>query len=142
MGHDLGVGLGRKHGAAAHEFGAQLGKILDDAVMHDGDAVGGVGMGVDLVGPAMGGPAGMADAAMAAERFAGEAVFEILQLAFGAAAREHAVLQGGDTGRIIAAIFEPLERIHHGGRHRSAAENSDDAAHAVVPAGLCSLLDW
>ena len=62
MGDDLGVGLGRELGAAALELGAQLGEILDDAVVDDGDAVGRMRMGVGLVRPAMGRPAGVADA--------------------------------------------------------------------------------
>ena len=38
---------------------------------------------------------------------------EILQLAFGAAALEMVAFQRGDAGGIVAAIFQPLERIHH-----------------------------
>ena len=38
--------------------------------------------------------------------------FEVLQLAFGAAAVELAAFQRRDAGGIIAAIFQPLERIH------------------------------
>ena len=37
-----------------------------------------------------------------------EALFEVPQLAFGAPAREVAVFQRGDAGRIVAAVFEPL----------------------------------
>ena len=41
---------------------AQDTEILDDAVMDYGEIVRGMGMGVGLVGAAMRGPAGMADA--------------------------------------------------------------------------------
>ena len=37
MGDNFGVGLARENMSAAFEFLAQLGKILDDAVVHDGD---------------------------------------------------------------------------------------------------------
>ena len=55
--------------------------------------------------------------------------FEIAQLALGAAALQPAVLQRGDPGRIIAAIFEPLERVHKLARDRTLAKNADNAAH-------------
>ena len=57
--------------------------------------------------------------------------FEIFQLAFGAAALEMVAFQRGDAGGIVAAIFQPLERIHQLLRDRTAPENADNAAHAV-----------
>ena len=39
----------------------------------------------------------------------------------------------GDAGGIVAAVFEPLERIDELARDRLTAENSDDAAHVVYP---------
>ena len=51
------------------------------------------------------------------------------ELAFGAAAAELAVIEGGDAGGVIAAVFEALERIDQVGRDRLAPENSDDPAH-------------
>jgi hypothetical protein len=53
----------------------------------------------------------VADADHAIERFARELLFQIPELAFGTPAREHAVLERGDAGGIIAAVFEALERI-------------------------------
>jgi hypothetical protein len=49
---------------------------------------------------------------MALQRLARETVAEIAQLALGAAAREVAVLQRGDAGRIVAAIFEAPQGFH------------------------------
>ena len=77
MGDHLGVGLGRELDAAALQLGAQLGEILDDAVVDDRHAVGRVGMGVDLVRPAVGRPAGVADADRARQRLLGEPDLEI-----------------------------------------------------------------
>ena len=68
MGDDLGIGLGLEFGAQGDQFVAELLEILDDAVVHDGDAVGGMGMGVGLARPAMGRPAGMADPHHARQR--------------------------------------------------------------------------
>ena len=42
--------------------------------------------------------AGVADAAVAGERFAHQSLFEVLQLAFGAAARQMTALEGGNAG--------------------------------------------
>ncbi len=131
MHHDLGVGLGREHRALGLEFRAQFAEILDDAVMHHGDAFGGVRMGIVLGRPAMGGPAGVPDAGVAAERLGLEPGLEVLQLALGAPPRQSAVLQRSDPRGIVAAIFEPLQRIHQLLRDRSASKNADDAAHAV-----------
>ena len=131
MGNDLGVGFAGKLRALLLEVLPQLAKILDDAVMNHGDILGCVGMGVVFGRLAMGSPAGMTDAGMALERRILQSRFEIFELAFGAAAIEAIAFQRGDARRIIAAIFEALERINQLFGDRSAPENADDAAHAV-----------
>ena len=108
---------------------AQLVEILDDAVVDDRDAVGRMRMRVDLGRPAMGRPAGVADADRAGERLASQPLLEVLELAFGAAARQVALLQRRDAGGVVAAIFEALERIDHQGRDRLATQYPDDPAH-------------
>ena len=62
----------------------------------------------------------------------------VRELAFGAPAAEHAFLQRGDAGRVVAAVFEPLERVDQLARDRPVPQNSDDSAH---PPGwpLCPL---
>ncbi len=112
MRDDFGVGLGGEFRALGFQLAAQLGEILDDAVVHDRELFGGVRMRVVLGRPAVGRPAGVADAdgARRAAR-ARAAASRFLQLAFGAPARQHAVLERGDARGIVAAIFEALERI-------------------------------
>ncbi len=127
----FGVGLAAELGAVFDEFFAQLAEILDDAVVHHRDPVGCVRMGVALGRPAVGRPAGVTDADIAAERLALEPRFQGAQLAFGAAARQHAVIERGDAGRVIAAVFEALERIDQMARDRLAPENSNDPAHPL-----------
>ena len=122
MQHDLGIGLGLEDRALLLERLAQLAKILDDAVVDHGDAIGRVRMRVVLGRLAVGGPAGVADAGVAGERFGIQPLFEILQLALGAAAREMVAFQRGDACGIIAAIFKPFERIHQLLRDRSASQ--------------------
>ena len=63
--HRLGVGFGFEHLAGRFQLGAQLGVVLDDAVMHDADERRAVRVRVALRRRAMGGPAGMTDAGAA-----------------------------------------------------------------------------
>ena len=58
---------------------------------------------------------------------------EVAQLALGAPALEAAVLQGGDAGRIVAAILQPLQRVDDLHRDRRPAQNADNSAHRCVP---------
>src|SRR5581483_11808382 len=94
--------------------------------------VGRVRMRIGLARAAVRRPARVADAARAVERLALQSRFEIAQLAFRAPAREMATFERGDAGRVIAAVFEPLERVDELCRHRLASENADNAAHAAV----------
>ncbi|OWK20157.1 hypothetical protein AJ88_33990 [Mesorhizobium amorphae CCBAU 01583] len=75
----------------------------------------------------------MADADRAAERLVLQQAFEIDQLAFGAPAAKFAMFDGGDAGRVIAAVFEPFQRIDDERRDLLLADNSDDTAHGACP---------
>jgi hypothetical protein len=81
----------------------------------------------------MGGPAGVADADGAVERLGLEPVLQIDQLALGAAPRQRAALDGGDAGGIIAALFQPLQRIHDKRRDRRVTDDTHDSAHERCP---------
>ena len=129
MGDNFGIGLGRELDAVGFEFAAQLGEVLDDAVVDDRERVGGVRVRVVFGRPAVRRPAGVADPDGAFERLAGKLRFQILELAFRAPPRQHAMLERGDAGRIVAAIFEALERVDEQRRDRLVADDSDDAAH-------------
>ena len=98
MRDDFGVGFGLEDVALGLQLFAQLAEILDDAVVHDRDLVGRMRMRVDFVGLAVRRPARVADAGMARERLAHQALFEVLQFAFGAAAREVAAFERRDAG--------------------------------------------
>ena len=78
----------------------------------------------------------MPDATRAGERFEREALLEILQLAFGAAARQVAALQRRDAGGIVAAIFEPLERLDHFLGNGLAPQYSNDPTHDWKPSPI------
>ncbi len=110
---------------------AQLAKILDDAVMDDSEPFGGVGMRVVLGRLAVGCPAGMTDTGQSGQRLSCEALLQIPELAFGAPAFEMAVFDRRNARRIVAAIFQPLQRVDELTRNRLTPENSDNSAHAV-----------
>ncbi len=129
MSDDLGIGLGGEDMAEALELAPQLAEVLDDAVVHDRDPVGRMRMGVGLARPAMRRPAGVADADGAVDRVLAQAPLQIGQLALGPAALDPAADQGGDAGRIIAAILQALQRLDQAGRDRPGPDDADDAAH-------------
>ncbi len=129
MRHHFGVGLADEFGAVLFQLLAQLAIILDDAVVHHRHLLGGMRMRVVLGRAAMRRPAGVTDADDAGERLLEQALFQIFQFAFGAPAREQPALKRGDARGVIAAIFEPLQRIDQLVRDGLTAENPDDPAH-------------
>src|SRR6185436_11184367 len=124
----LGVGLAVEVGALFLQLFAQFPEVLDDAVVHDSELFGGVRMRVVLRRLAVGRPSGVADADQSLERVALQPRLEIAELALGTPARQRATLERGDTGGIVAAVFEALERVDKLPRHRFMAENSNDSA--------------
>ena len=130
VGDDLGVGLRAELRSFLLQLLAQFAEILDDAVVDDGEPVGGMGMRVAFGRPTVGRPAGMADADGARERLAREPRLEIAQLAFGAPAGELPAFQRGDAGGIVASVLEPLERIDQRGRDRLTPEYAHNSTHA------------
>ena len=130
MSDDLGVGLAGEDVSVGLELGLELAEVLDDAVMDDRQLLGGVRMGVCFSRLAMRRPTGVTDADQAVERLAGEAYFEILELALGAAAAEPATFERRDAGGIIAAIFEPLQRSLPSARRRARTPFSSVATPA------------
>jgi hypothetical protein len=133
MRDDLGIGLRAELGALPLQLGAQLAEILDDAVVHDGQPIGGVGMGVTFGRLAVRRPAGVADADGAVERLAREPRFESAQLALGAPTGELPAFQRGHACGVVAAVLQPLERLDQRARNRFTSENAHNAAHASGP---------
>ena len=98
--------------------------------MHDGDAVGEVRMGVPLGRRAMGRPAGVGNADRAGKRLFAQPDLQIDELAFGAPALQLAANDGGDTGGIIAAVLQALQRIDQSFRYRLVANDAYNTAHS------------
>src|SRR4029079_5309350 len=95
--NDLGFGFGSGLEALLLKLLTQLLEILNDAVVDDGNLVGRMRMRVRFVRLAVGRPAGMANTGVAGERFADQPLFQVLELAFGAAAREMPVFERSHT---------------------------------------------
>jgi hypothetical protein len=73
------------------------------------------------------------NAGIAGQGFGRKPRFEVDELAFGAAAVEPAVMDRGDAGGIITAIFEPFQSIDKSARHRLNTHDPDNSAHPAVP---------
>src|SRR5262249_47663150 len=99
MDDDLGVGLRLELVAEGGELAPQLLEVLDDAVVDDGDTVGGVRMRVGLVRPAVRRPARVADAGGARQRLARQQRLQIAELALGAPPGDVALGQRRRTRR-------------------------------------------
>jgi len=123
------VSVSLRKSALFHQLFAQFAEVLDDAVVDDRELFGGVRMGVVLGRLAVGRPAGVADTDQALQRLTVQPRLEIAELALGAPPRQRAMLERGDAGGIIAAVFEALERIDQLARDWRAPDNSDDPAH-------------
>ena len=88
QGHGLGVGVAFGMEAARGQPVAQAAVVLDDAVMDHGNRPVPVRMGILARGGAMGGPAGVADAAKAGQRVMDQRVRQVDQLAHRPPARQ------------------------------------------------------
>ena len=109
--------------------------VLDDAVVDDDDLAGAVAMrvGVFFGGTAVGGPAGVADAIGAVERLQADDLFQVAQLAFGAAHLQALAVAGHrDAGRVVAAIFQAPQAVDDDRHNPLLANVSNNAAHSFV----------
>ncbi len=128
MNDHFGVGFAAELRTVLAERFAQLAEIFDNAVVHDGDALGGVRMRIEFGRLAVGRPAGVSDAHRTGERLTGEALLQVLELALRAPARQRASLQCRHACGIVAAILQALERIDELSRDGFTPENSNDPA--------------
>ena len=133
VGDRLGVGLRGEDVAARLEPVAELAEVLDDPVVDDGDVAGAVlvGMGVEVVRPAVGRPAGVGQADRGVRRPIGDRGLEVGQLA-GLLLDEQVagVVDEGDPGRVVAAVLEPLEPLDEDGPRFARPGVADDPTHA------------
>ena len=135
MRQHLGVGAGFEFVAGGEQFLFERVVIFDDAVVDDGDPAGlvEVRMGIDVRRRAVRGPAGVADAEIARDRFgfqqAGEA---FVDFALFLADEQFVAVQHGHARAVVAAIFQPPQSFEQDGRGRFFTDVSNDAAHKFV----------
>ena len=134
--HDLGVRLAREGVPALGEPGAQVLVVLDDAVDHDRDTPGAVGVrvGVLLVGPAVRGPARVPEAGGGRGAVVARGLEQLVQVADGAHHVDAVRLDERDPRGVVAAVLQAPEAVEDDGLAGSTADVAYDAAHA------CSLL--
>ena len=139
MREDFGIGLALKVMSAALQLLAQLGEVLDDAVVDDGDTTvaTGVGMGVGNRRLSVGGPAGVANAAGSIAVDVGELALKARDLAH--TADDIEMCRGAlahlerDTRGVIAAIFHTLKARDQDVLCNIRAGVADNSAHRINP---------
>ena len=131
MRDDFGVGLGAELVARALQLGAQLFVVLDDAVVHDGQAVAGdVRMGVALARHAMRGPARVGDAHGSVNGRLIQRLLQHLHLAQGAQAGQvPGAVEHGEAGRVVAPVLQAPQAFHQHRDDISPGDGPNDSAH-------------
>ena len=136
VGDDFGVGFSHEPVTLRDQFALQCQVILNNAVVHHHDAPGAisVGVGILLGGTAMGGPPRMADAERAFEGMVAQHFFQVVQLARGPRHRELIASRAadGDSGRIIAAVFEAPQPLDNDRNDFLRADIANNAAHTMI----------
>ncbi len=117
-GDDLGVGLGEELVALGDEHLLQGQVVFDDAVVDDDEGPRPVAVWVCVLfrGPAVRGPASVADAEGAVHGGLRDDGFEVAKLAGGAAELEAVGATGdGDAGGVVTAVLEAAKTFNDGG---------------------------
>ena len=127
-GDDLGVGLRAEVVPLGRELAAQLGVVLDDAVVHNHQRavrrarnLGRNRVRVLLRWASVRGPARVPQARRAGKRRGRQLLGQDANLALGAQARNLAVGERGQSRRVVAAILEALKCFENLWRRRARA---------------------
>ncbi len=132
MGDDLGVGIGLELLTLGLQLRLEFGKVFNDAVVDDRHLAEAMWVGVANAGGAVRRPAGMADADDTWQRLFVDDGFEVANLAGRATTLWTFGCLDGDTGRIVAAIFEPTQRFKQARGDVRIADDTNNAAHEVL----------
>ena len=109
--------------------------ILDDAVVHHHDVALAIAMRMRVLfgGTAVRGPARVADAVTAVHRILPDGLFQVAQLAGGAAHAERIVIAiNRDARRVVAAVFQALQAVQNDRNRLPFADVADDSAHSNI----------
>ena len=135
VGDDFGVGFRAKLVAFLDQFPLQGDIVLNDAVVDDNNLAGAVAMRVSILlsRATVGSPAGVADAVGAVERIETDHLFQVAQLALGAAHLQAVTIAGdGDSSRVVAAVFQPAQAIDDDGNDLFLTYIANNAAHRLI----------
>ena len=135
VGHDLGIGFGSKNVAFRFQLVLQGEVVFDDTVVYDDDVAVAIAVGVGILfrRTAMGGPTGVTDAEAPGQRIGSNGIFEVVQLAFGAANLELSVIAvDRQSRRIVSPIFQPFQSIQNDWHCVVCPYIPDDSAHAFI----------
>ena len=134
MGDDFRVGLGDEFVPFCDQLLLQSQVILDDAVMHHDDVAVAIAMrmGILFGGPSVRRPARVADAVGAFHRVQPQNLFEVAQLALRPPhAQAVALFEHRDPGRVVAAVFQPLQPIQDDGNCLLISDVANDSTHVI-----------
>ncbi len=131
VGDDFGVGLGGELIAELLQLIAQLFVILDDAVVHDGDAIAGnVRVSVALGRNAMGCPPSVGNSHLAVRGRLAERFLQHFDLAHGAQALQVlSSVEHRDAGGVIAAVFQSAQSFDQDRYDVTIRNGPDNSAH-------------
>ncbi len=119
--------------AFANQLIAQRPEVLDDAVVDQCDGAHDVRVRVADGRRAVRRPARVSNADAPVQRVGGQLTREIVELPLRPAPDELAVIDGADTGGVIAAILEPLEPVEQPLRDVAIPNNPYNSAHLSQP---------
>ncbi len=134
VGDHLGVRVRAEHHPLRLQFLAQAAEVFDDAVLHHRQPAGVIQMrvGVALLRLAVGGPACVADAALACSTGGLKPAGEVHQLAFRLEATELAGhVHRGNASGVVAAVFELPQALQQQGGCFAGSDQGNDAAHTA-----------
>ena len=135
VGDDFGIGLGLEDVAFGFELMLERKVVLDDAVMHHHHVALAIAVRVRVLlgGPAVRGPARVADAERAIHRVHPDGLFQVAQLAFGAAHGQLAVVAiNRQPGRIVSAILQPPQAFQNDRNGVLRADVAHNSAHRSI----------
>ena len=128
----FGVGLAVELHPVGLQLVLQQHVVFDHAVVHHGDGAvaAQVRVGVGVGRPAVGGPAGVADAVGAGGGLRGHHLLQFGQPPGLPPQVQAAAGAGDEAGRVVPAVLQPLQPVEQDGRRFPRAGEPDDAAHA------------
>ena len=127
----LGIGIAGEFVSFVREFLLELSVVLDDAIVDHGQFAAGryMGMGVAVAGFAVGGPAGMPDAAMGVQVFPENGLLQFRNPSFLLIYFEVVAVEQSHPCTIVTPVFEPFQAGDHDGISFFGASVSYDSAH-------------